>query len=196
MTLIQRDDGPGAVEGRPHLPVTGELVGIRAHHQQIVRSLHRDEPRAGDMDRPGAADRADRRAHRRLELDHRGARRLPRVDGLAVDDQGQNGCPRVGVLQVRQGAQVDRDVVGVVPAPALDVGERRVAVWHLRRLPQHHPALVAGEVAALTIGQRAAHRFQRERHLLGAGQPCGDPDVGERAEVVGVGTPRRSAARR
>ena len=38
----------------------------------------------------------------------------------------------------------------------------------------------------MRIGRRAAHRLQRERHLLG-GQPGGDPGVGERAEVVGVG---------
>jgi hypothetical protein len=41
-------------------------------------------------------------------------------------------------------------------------------------------------MAALTVGRRAAHHLQSKRHLL-RGQPCGDPDVSERAEVVGVG---------
>ena len=142
--------------------------------------------RAGDVEGPGAGDRADRRAHRRFELDHRGARRVARVGGLAVEDQRQGWCGRVGGLQVGERAQVDPDVVGVVPAPAPDVGERGVAAGYLRCLPQHHPALVAGQVAALAVGWRAAHRLQRERHLPG-GEPGGDPDVGERAEVVGVG---------
>src|SRR4029077_8234744 len=65
--LVQRDDGPRPVEAGPHPPVTGEFVGVGAHNQQVIRGLHRGEPRAGDVARPGAGNRADRRAHRRLE---------------------------------------------------------------------------------------------------------------------------------
>jgi len=87
--LVQGDDGARALEARPHMSVTGELVGVRAHDQQVIGCLYRGEPRPGDVDGPGAGNRADRRAHRRLELDHRGARRVARVDGLVVDDQWQ-----------------------------------------------------------------------------------------------------------
>jgi hypothetical protein len=86
IVLIQRDDRLLAAGAGPHL-VAGELVDVGAHDEQVVCGLLWGEPRAGNMDRPGARDRADRRAHRRLELDHRGAFRIARVDGRAVDGQ-------------------------------------------------------------------------------------------------------------
>src|ERR1700759_210045 len=56
------------------------------------------------------------------------------ISGRARARQG--GGRRGGGLQLLQPPQVDPDVVGVVPAPAFDVGERGVALGHLRRFPQ------------------------------------------------------------
>ena len=141
MVVVERDDRTGPVEGRRHPPVRGQLVGVGAHHQQVVRRLDRREPRARHLHRPRARDRPDGRAHRRLQLDHRGAGLVAGVDGLAVDDQRQHRRARVGGLQVLERLQVDPQVVRVVVAPPVDVAERRVAVGHLRRLAQHHLAV-------------------------------------------------------
>ena len=64
----------------------------------------------------------------------------------------------------------------------------RSACQGLRGLAQHEPAVVlaAGEVAALAVGGSTPHRLDRERRT-GGGEPAGDPGVGDRAEVVGVG---------
>src|SRR3954454_14863702 len=56
--LVQRDHGPRTGEAGAHLPVAGELIGVGAHDEQIVGGLYRGEPRAGDVDRPGAGERA------------------------------------------------------------------------------------------------------------------------------------------
>jgi len=44
-------------------------------------------------------------------------------------------------------------------------------------------------MTALAVGRSAAHGLQRERHSPG-GQPRGNPNVGQRPEVIAVGDER------
>ena len=59
-----------ARRGRGELerPVVGERVRVRAHHQQVVGLLHRNEARPRAVDGAGALEQPDRGAHRGLEL--------------------------------------------------------------------------------------------------------------------------------
>ena len=91
---------------------------------------------------------------------------LEAVRGTPADRTGGHLARYQGRVVLRETAQVpDGD------ASFTDVERWRWYntnnIWiDLRRLPQHQPALVAGEVAARAVGRRAPHRLQRERHLL------------------------------
>ena len=105
-------------------------VGVRAHHEQVARLLDGDEALARHVHGAGALEHADRRAHRRLELDDLGRGRVRRVDRLAVDDHRQlEHAVALAELLVER-AQAHPDVVGVEVAvdarcPRRPPGRRR-----------------------------------------------------------------------
>ena len=182
---------PGAL-GRPRrgqhdLRVLGEHVGVGAQHEQVVRGLDRREAPPRDAQRPRALEHVDRRAHRGLQLDHRGRRRVGRVHRLAVDDHRQAEDALAAGQQAGQGAQVDPQRVRVEEAVARDVLEGvRVLVGRLGDLAQHQAAgAPAREVTALAVGLGALGDLHDERDLL-ARDPAEDPRVQHGAEVVGV----------
>ena len=174
-----------------------QLVGVGAQRQEVVGRLDGRESRAADAHRARAGEDVDRRAHRRLELQHGGRRGVRRIDALAVDDHRQAEHAVALAQRAGQRAQVEPQGVRVEVAVTADVLEGvEVRVGGLRDLAQDEPAAVRAprEDAALAVGGRAIGDLHEERDPL-AVKPGEDPLVHDRTEVVDVRDERMLVAR-
>ena len=193
-TAARRRPGRARSRGR-------EVVDVGAQHQQVVGGLDRHEPVAVDLDRCGALEDLDRRAHRGLDLDHLGAGRSRA--GSTVLTLRISGRPRMPSRRVERvahrragrtrGCWWSRTGAASRSASAsLSSGEG------LRGLAQHDPAVApCGARSGRPCGPTAVRRTASIAN--GAperGEPAGDPRVRDGAEVVGVGDERVAGSRR
>mmetsp|Transcript_8637 Transcript_8637/g.27096 ORF Transcript_8637/g.27096 Transcript_8637/m.27096 type:complete len:1102 (-) Transcript_8637:19-3324(-) len=163
-------------------------VGVRAQEEEVVALLHRGEPGPGHDDRRRALEALDRRAHRRLELEHLGRRVVLRVHRLLVLDHRQGDDAARGVQEAPQRLEVDPEVVRVEVLVRRDVLELvLVLVRALRRLAQDElrVGLAHGQVAALLVVRRPLAALHHEGRLR-VGEVLEELGVERRAEVVRV----------
>mmetsp|Transcript_115882 Transcript_115882/g.328426 ORF Transcript_115882/g.328426 Transcript_115882/m.328426 type:complete len:417 (+) Transcript_115882:198-1448(+) len=182
--------GRDAAAGRRELDaaVGRQHVGVGAEREEVAGGLHGREARARDHDGGGPLEALDRRAHRRLELEHLRGLLVPGVHGLGVlhDGQGQGAAV---LLELRlEGLEVHPEVVGVEVLVLLGVLELLlVLLGALRRLAQEEAPRrgLAGEVAALLVGVRAPGHLHHEGGLR-LGEVREELQVHHGAQVVRV----------
>mmetsp|Transcript_77956 Transcript_77956/g.241632 ORF Transcript_77956/g.241632 Transcript_77956/m.241632 type:complete len:486 (+) Transcript_77956:199-1656(+) len=175
--------------GQHDAEVWCEDVGVGAEGEKVVRRLHRREARAGDDERGRALEAFDRRAHRRLQLQHLRGRLVARIHRLGVlhDRQWQGSAMLRELLLER--LQVDPQVVRVeelVPRGVLE--GLLVLLGALRGLAEQQAAalLLLGQVPALLVRLGAVGHFHHEGGA-GAHEVGQDLEIHGRAQVVGVG---------
>mmetsp|Transcript_115881 Transcript_115881/g.328420 ORF Transcript_115881/g.328420 Transcript_115881/m.328420 type:complete len:351 (+) Transcript_115881:198-1250(+) len=183
--------GRDAAAGRRELDaaVGRQHVGVGAEREEVAGGLHGREARARDHDGGGPLEALDRRAHRRLELEHLRGLLVPGVHGLGVlhDGQGQGAAV---LLELRlERLQVHPQVVRVEVLVLVHVLEvLLVRLGALRGLAQQEAAglPVAREVPALLVRVRARGHLHHERRL-GLGEVREELEVQHGAQVVRVG---------
>jgi len=112
-----RRDGDGTV--------VVQDVGVGAQRQQVVGRLDGREALARHADRARAVEDVDRGAHRGLELDDRGRRRVAGVDRLAVDDHRKS---EHAIALLEHAGQLQELIAGATGATVrVDINERDLA---------------------------------------------------------------------
>src|SRR5260221_1574828 len=174
----------------PHrqTPLTIQLVGIGAYHQEISGRFDRCKPRSRYFDRYRASKTFDCSSHRSLKLINLWRSLISRIDILLVPNHRQRNKPIANGKRISKGIESNPENVGVKKSVPLDILiSTLILLSTLCRFTQEETPIPVpfGQMPPFTIRCGSSSHLHQERRSR-IGKEMQNPQINRAAKIVGV----------